>query len=94
MIKHTAEYHADPQLEFTRRIGAAQPAFHGFPLSQAPNRHSADDLMQESACRLGLKFPEYARTKPFVAPEPGMRERIKSPEHPRTCGTSPTHRMN
>lgn len=63
----TAETRPDPHLEFTRQLVAAQSAFHGFLFSLVHDRHATDDLLQELACRLWLKFPEYDRTKPFVA---------------------------
>jgi len=61
------ERQPDSQLEFTRQLVAAQPAFHGFLFSLVHDRHATDDLLQELACRLWLKFPEYDRGKPFVA---------------------------
>ena len=55
------------QLEFTRLFVASQAAFQGFLLTLVHDRHAADDLVQELACRLWLKFGDYERSRPFVA---------------------------
>ncbi|MCX6878484.1 MAG: sigma-70 family RNA polymerase sigma factor [Verrucomicrobia bacterium] len=55
------------QLEFTRLFVASQAAFHGFLLTLVHDRHAADDLVQELACRLWLRFGDYERSRPFVA---------------------------
>ena len=55
------------QLEFTRLFVSSQAAFHGFLLTLVHDRHAADDLVQELACRLWLKFGDYERSRPFVA---------------------------
>ena len=55
------------QLEFTRLCVASQAAFHGFLLTLVHDRHATDDLVQELACRLWLKFGDYERSRPFVA---------------------------
>ena len=47
------------QLEFTRLFVASQAAFQGFQLTLVHDRHAADDLVQELACRLWLKFGDY-----------------------------------
>ena len=55
------------QLEFTRLFVASQAAFQGFLLTLVHDRHAADDLVQELACRLWLNFGDYDRSRPFVA---------------------------
>jgi RNA polymerase sigma-70 factor (ECF subfamily) len=55
------------QLEFTRLFVASQAAFQGFLLSLVHDRHATDDLVQELACRLWLKFGDYERARSFVA---------------------------
>lgn len=55
------------QLEFTRLFIAHQAAFHGFLLTLVHDRHTADDLVQDLACRLWSKFGDYDRSRPFVA---------------------------
>jgi RNA polymerase sigma-70 factor (ECF subfamily) len=55
------------ELEFTRLFVANQAAFHGFLLTLVHDRHAADDLVQELACRLWVKFADYERSRPFVA---------------------------
>ena len=55
------------QLEFTRLFVASQAAFQGFLLTLVHDRHAADDLVQELACRLWVKFDDYQRSRPFVA---------------------------
>jgi RNA polymerase sigma-70 factor, ECF subfamily len=55
------------QLEFTRLFVASQAAFQGFLLTLVHDRHAADDLLQELAGRLWVKFGDYERSRPFVA---------------------------
>ncbi len=55
------------QLEFTRLFVSSQAAFQGFLLTLVHDRHAADDLVQELAGRLWLKFGDYERSRPFVA---------------------------
>ena len=55
------------QLEFTRLFVGSQPAFYGFLLTLVNDRHAADDLVQDLAGRLWLKFGDYERSRPFIA---------------------------
>jgi len=55
------------QLEFTRLFVGSQAAFQGFLLTLVHDRHAADDLVQELAGRLWLKFADYDRSRPFVS---------------------------
>lgn len=55
------------QLEFTRLFVASQAAFQGFLMTLVHDRQAADDLVQDLACRLWLKFGDYEQSRPFVA---------------------------
>lgn len=57
----------DPQLAFTRHFVANQAALHGFLVSLVHDFHAADDLLQELAGRLWVKFETYDPGRPFVA---------------------------
>lgn len=57
----------DPQLAFTRLFVANQAALHGFLVSLVHDLHAADDLLQELAGRLWVKFDSYDPSRPFVA---------------------------
>jgi len=57
----------DPQLAFTRLFVANQAALHGFLVSLVHDLHAADDLLQELAGRLWVKFDSYDPGRPFVA---------------------------
>lgn len=57
----------DTHLAFTRLFVASQPAFQGFLYSLVHDHHAADDLLQELASRLWLKFHDYDHARPFVA---------------------------
>lgn len=56
-----------PYLEFTRLFVARQATFHGFLMALVHDRHVADDLVQELACRMWTKFSEYERSRSFVS---------------------------
>lgn len=57
----------EPQLAFTRLFVANQAAFHGFLVSLVHDIHAADDLLQDLAGRMWVKFESYDRARPFVA---------------------------
>lgn len=57
----------DPQLTFTRLFVANQAALHGYLVSLVHDLHTADDLLQDLAGRLWLKFDSYDHSRPFVA---------------------------
>lgn len=56
-----------PHIAFTRQFVTALPALHGFVLSLVHDTHAADDLMQDLAERMWLKFSDYDESRPFVA---------------------------
>lgn len=57
----------EPQLAFTRLFVANQAAFHGFLASLVHDAHAADDLLQDLAGRLWVKFDTYDSRRPFIA---------------------------
>lgn len=57
----------DHHLAFTKQFVMASPALHGFLISLVHDAHAADDLMQDLAERMWLKFAEYDDNRPFVA---------------------------
>ena len=90
----SAEKLSDPHLEFTRLLVGGQPAFHGFLFSLVYDRHATDGLLQELALEWRRDHNSPSSKRRLITPDPGTGERINRPEHPRTCGTSPTHRMH
>ncbi len=58
---------AATQERFTRLWTQAQPAIAGFLAALVPDRHQADDLVQEVAVVLLRKFGEYDPARPFPA---------------------------
>jgi RNA polymerase sigma-70 factor (ECF subfamily) len=58
---------SDPHLAFTRQFVTALPALHGFVFSLVHDTHATDDLMQDLAERMWLKFADYDESRPFVA---------------------------
>lgn len=57
----------DPQLAFTRHFVANQAALYGFLVSLVQDLHAADDLLQELAGRLWVKFETNDSNRPFIA---------------------------
>lgn len=57
----------DAHLAFTKQFVTEFPALHGFLISLVHNTHAADDLMQDLAERMWLKFADYDESRPFVA---------------------------
>lgn len=63
MRKPTPDHH----LAFTKQFVMACPALYGFLISLVHDTHAADDLMQDLAERMWLKFADYDERRPFVA---------------------------
>ncbi len=57
----------DPQLTFTKQFVTALPSLQGFLISLVHDTHAVDDLMQDLAERMWLKFADYDDRRPFVA---------------------------
>ncbi len=57
----------DPHLTFTKQFVTALPSLQGFLISLVHDTHAADDLMQDLAERMWLKFADYDDRRPFVA---------------------------
>ncbi len=58
---------AATQERFTRLWTQAQPSIAGYLAALVPDRHQADDLLQEVAVVLLRKFAEYDPARPFPA---------------------------
>lgn len=57
----------ESHIAFTKLFVAAQPSLYGYLMSLVHDRQAADELIQELAERLWLKFGTYDKDRPFVA---------------------------